>query len=146
MTKIIITLLACCALAQVRAADVTWLTNLSVAETQAKNQNKLVLMNFTGSDWCPWCIKMNKETLSQPEFTDYAKTNLVLVLVDFPAHKEQSYTLKVSNDALQKKYNIQSYPTLVEVKPDGKVVWTQVGYLEGGPKALIAQLDAANKK
>jgi thioredoxin-related protein len=145
MKKIIITLLACCALAQVRA-DVTWLTDLPAAEAQAKSQHKLVLMNFTGSDWCPWCIKMDKDTLTQPEFTDYAQKNLVLVLVDFPSHKEQSADLKAANDALAKKYGVDGYPTLVEVKPDGTVVTTQVGYLDGGPQALIAELDAANKK
>jgi protein disulfide-isomerase len=146
MKKIIITLLAVCALAQGRAADATWLTNFSAAKAQAENQHKLVLMNFTGSDWCPCCIQMEKEILSQPEFTDYAQKNLVLVLVDFPEHKAQSYTLKVSNDALQDKYNIQGYPTLIEVNPDGKVLWKHLGYVKGGPKALITQLDAANKQ
>jgi protein disulfide-isomerase len=145
MKKLIITLLACCALSQVRA-DVTWLTNLSAAKTQARNENKHVLMNFTGSDWCPCCIQMEKEILSQPEFADYAQKNLVLVLVDFPEHKAQSYTVKVSNNELQKEYNIQGYPTLIEVNPDGKVLWKHLGYVEGGPKGLIAQLDAANKK
>ena len=145
MKKLIVALLACCAIAQVRAEDATWLTDLSQAEAQAKSENKLVLMNFTGSDWCPWCIKMEKETLTQPQFTDYAKKNLVLVLVDFPAHKEQSDTQKAANKALAAKYGIDGYPTLVEVKPDGTVVTKQVGYLDGGPKAFIAELNAANK-
>ena len=103
-------------------------------------------MNFTGSDWCPWCIKMDKDTLDQQEFADYAQKNLVTVTVDFPQHKDQPDDLKAANAALAQKYNVQGYPTLVVVKPDGTVVWTQMGYLEGGPKALIDQLEAAEKK
>ncbi|HTX21682.1 MAG TPA: thioredoxin family protein [Candidatus Aquilonibacter sp.] len=146
MKKILIAVFACCALLQVRAADLNWLTDLPKAEAQAKAENKLVLMDFTGSDWCPWCIKLDNEILSKPEFTDYAKTNLVLVLVDFPAHKQQSDDLKKANAALETKYNVEGFPTLIALKPDGTVVWTQVGYFEGGPKALIDKLDEATKK
>ena len=89
MKKIAIAFLACCALIQVRAADLTWLTDLPKAQAEAKTENKLVLIDFTGSDWCPWCIKLDKETLSQPEFADYAAKNLVLVKVDFLRHTEQ---------------------------------------------------------
>jgi thioredoxin-related protein len=103
-------------------------------------------MDFTGSDWCPWCIKLDKETLSQPEFADYAKKNLVLMLLDFPREKPQSDELKKANADLQKKYSVDGFPTLIAIKPDGTVVMTQVGYLEGGPKALIEKLDAALKK
>ena len=146
MKKIMIALLACCAMAQVRAADLTWLTDLPKAEQQAKDENKIVLMDFTGSDWCGWCKKLDADTFSKPEFSDYAQKNLVLVQLDYPAHKEQSDDLKKANAALAGKYNIQGYPTLIAVKPDGTVIWTQVGYLEGGPQALIDQLTQAEKK
>jgi thioredoxin-related protein len=146
MKKILIAVLACCAFVQIRAAEFNWLTDLPKAEAQAKSDHKLVLMDFTGSDWCPWCIKLDKETLDQPEFADYAKKNLVLVKVDFPAHKQQPDDLKKANAALAKKYGVDGYPTLILVKPDGTVVMTQVGYLEGGPKSLIAKLDDAKTK
>jgi thioredoxin-related protein len=146
MKKLMVALMASCAAAGIHAADLNWLTNLPKAETQAKDENKLVLMDFTGSDWCPWCKKLDKDILTQPQFADYAQKNLVLVLVDFPAHQSQSDELKAANAALAKKFSIQGYPTLIAVKPDGSVVMTQVGYLEGGPQALIDQLDAAKKK
>lgn len=146
MKKIMVALIACCVIAQIHAADLTWLTSVPKAQAQAKDQNKLVLMDFTGSDWCGWCKKLDKDTFSQPQFAEYAKKNLVLVQLDFPANKPQSDELKAANAALAKKYNIQGYPTLIALKPDGTVVWTQVGYLEGGPQALIDQLDAAKKK
>jgi thioredoxin-related protein len=146
MKKIIVALIACCAIARLHAADITWLTDVPKAEAQAKNENKLVLMDFTGSDWCTWCKKLDKDTFAQPEFANYAQKNLVLVQLDYPANKPQSDDLKAANAALAKKYNIQGYPTLIALKPDGTVVWTQVGYLEGGPQALIDQLDGAKKK
>ena len=146
MKKLFIGLLTCCILLQVRAEDAVWLTDLPKALDQAKTEHKLVLADFTGSDWCSWCKKLDKETLSQPEFTDYARKNLVLLQLDYPNKKPQSDELKAANKALAKKYNIQGFPTLIAFKPDGSVAWQQVGYLEGGPKALIDQLDKAKQK
>src|SRR5580693_3841272 len=114
MKKILVTLLACFTLAQVRADDLTWLADFPQAEQQAKAENKLVLMDFTGSDWCPWCIKLDKDIFSQSEFANYAKTNLVLVLLDFPNQKPQSDDLKKANAALQAKYDPEgAFPTLI---------------------------------
>jgi len=146
MKKIIFALLAVCALLNVSAADLNWTTDLSKAQEQAKKENKLVLIDFTGSDWCPWCIKLDEETLTKPEFADYATKNLVLVKVDFLRHTEQSADVKKANETLAKKYNVEGFPTEIALKPDGTVVMTQEGYLPGGPKALIAKLDEAKKK
>jgi len=145
MKKLLVAVLACFAITQVHAAHATWLTSLSQAQAQAKAENKLILMNFTGSDWCPWCIKLDKDTLDQQQFVDYANKNLVLVTVDFPQNKEQPADLKAANAALAKKYDVSGFPTLVVAKPDGTAVWTQVGYLEGGPEALISQLETKSK-
>ncbi len=131
---------------QTTTSGVQWLTNLPQAQAQAKNENKLVLLDFTGSDWCGWCIKLDQDTFSKPEFADYARKNLVLVQLDFPDKKPQAKALKQANAALQKKYGVTGYPTLIAMKPDGTVVWTQTGYLEGGPPALITELNAARKK
>jgi thioredoxin-related protein len=146
MKKITIALLACLTLLKVSAADLNWLTDVPKAEAQAKTGNKLVLLDFTGSDWCGWCIKLDNDTFSKPEFADYAGKNLVLVQLDYPNKKPQSDDLKNANAALQKKYNIEGFPTLIALKPDGTVVWKQVGYLAGGPQALISKLDEARKK
>ncbi len=145
MKKYIFGLIAGFALWQASAADLTWQTDVPKALAQAKTEKKLVLLDFTGSDWCVWCKKLDADTFNQPEFATYAQTNLVLVQVDFPNHKEQSAGLKAANDALQKKFKVDGFPTLVALKPDGTVAWRTDGYLEGGPKALITQLDAAHK-
>jgi thioredoxin-related protein len=146
MKKIAIAFLACFSVLQIHAADLNWLTDVPKAEAQAKTGNKLVLLDFTGSDWCGWCMKLDAETFSKPEFADYAAKNLVLVQLDYPNKKPQSDELKATNAALQKKYNIEGFPTLIALKPDGTVVWKQVGYLAGGPAALIAKLGEAKKK
>ncbi|HVU26595.1 MAG TPA: thioredoxin family protein [Verrucomicrobiae bacterium] len=146
MKKILLTLLACGALLKASAVELNWLTDVPKAQAQAKTENKLVLLDFTGSDWCGWCIKLDNDTFSKPEFADYAKKNLVLVQLDYPNKKPQSDELKKANATLQKKYNIEGFPTLIALKADGTVVWQQVGYLPGGPTALIAKLEEAKKK
>jgi len=131
---------------QLRADDVTWLTSVPDATAQAKKESNLVLLDFTGSDWCPNCIALDKEVFAKKEFAEYAKKNLVLVEVDFPAQKKQPASLVKSNEALRDKYKITGYPTLIVLKPDGTVVWKNLGYAGGGPKAVIAKLDEARKK
>ena len=145
MKKLMLGLMAGFVLWTTGAADLYWQTDLPKAQAQARAENKLVLLDFTGADWCGWCKKLDAETFAKPEFAAYALTNLVLVVVDFPHTTPQADDLKAANKALGKKYSIQGYPTLIALKPDGTVAMQQVGYLEGGPQALIAKLDEAKK-
>jgi thioredoxin-related protein len=123
-------------------AGVQWTTDLPAAQTQAKKDKKLVLMNFTGSDWCGWCKKLQAEVFTTKEFDTFAKDKLVLVEIDFPNQKKQSAALKKANEALQAKYKADGFPTIVVLNGDGKEVWRQVGYMPGGPKAWIAKLES----
>jgi len=127
------------------AADLTWQTDLPKALTQAKTENKLVLLDFTGSDWCPPCKLLEENTFSQPEFGAYARTNLVLVQLDYPNSKPQPADLKAANADLAKKYGVLGFPTVIALKSDGTVLGRVEGYLPGGPKAMIAQIDGAKK-
>jgi thioredoxin-related protein len=145
MKKIAIGILACAALLPTGAAEQDWLTDLPKAQAKAKTENKLVMLDFTGSDWCGWCIKLNKEVFSKPEFSEYANKNLVLVEVDFPRSKKQSAELKKANAALQEKYKIEGYPTIIVLNSDGKKVG-ELGYQPGGPKPFIAELEKLKKK
>jgi thioredoxin-related protein len=141
MKKMTMGLLLCwLALQGMAAEDLTWQTDLPAAQAQAKKEGKKIVMDFTGSDWCPWCIKLHKEVFSTPEFTEYAKKNLVLVIVDFPRSKEQSAELKKANQALQVKYKIEGYPTVIVLNSDGKKVG-ELGYEAGGPKPFIARVE-----
>jgi protein disulfide-isomerase len=145
MKKITVALMACWALAQAGAAELDWMTDLGKAQAKAKEENRLVLMDFTGSDWCPWCIKLRKEVFSTPEFTEYAKKNLVPVEIDFPQRKQQPAELKKANRALQAKYEIRGYPTVVVLNGQGKKVG-ELGYEAGGPKPFIAKLQELKAK
>jgi thioredoxin-related protein len=146
MKKMILGVLSVGLLLQAARAELTWQTDLPKAEAEAKAKKNLVLLDFTGSDWCGWCIKMDRETFSQPAFENYAARNLVLVKLDFPHKKKLPAELKRANEELQAKYDVHGFPTLVALKPDGTVVWKQVGYLAGGPPAVITKLEEARKK
>jgi len=131
--------------AQAAIAEPQWLTSLPEAEALAKKENKLVLVDFTGSDWCVACIRIEKEVFTKPAFIEYAKKNLVLVRLDFPLDNKQPAALKAANDALQAKYKVDGFPVFFEMKPDGTVVWTQEGFVGGSPSEFIALLDKARK-
>jgi thioredoxin-related protein len=126
-------------------ADTAWETNLKKAQDQAKSKNKLVFLDFTGSDWCAYCIQLDREVLSKSEFKNYASKNLVLVEVDFPRAKPQSLETRKQNQELAEKYQIQGFPTIVVLNGSGQKVWQYEGYFPGGADAFIAELEKARK-
>lgn len=134
--------MGCAALAL--AVEANWLTDLPKAQAKAKTEKKLVVMDFTGSDWCSWCIALKKEVFNTKEFADYASKNLVLVEVDFPQRKKQSDGEKKANEALMEKYKVDGFPTVVVLNGEGKEVG-RLGYDEGGPKPFIAKLEKLKK-
>jgi len=121
-----------------------WGDDYEKALAQAKAEKKLVVLDFTGSDWCGWCIKLDKEVFSKKEFKDYAKENLVLVEVDFPQQKAQARKLKEQNEKLQSQFKIEGYPSIIVLDPEGKKVG-QLGYQAGGPEPFIAKLKELKK-
>lgn len=122
-----------------------WQTDFAAAQTSAKKDSKAILLDFTGSDWCGWCIKMKKDSLDQKAFQEFADKKLVLVEVDFPNAKKQTEAVKKQNDDLQKKYNVEGYPTFVLVDGDGKELGRHVGYLKGGPSAFVEKIEGWTK-
>jgi hypothetical protein len=146
MKKIALGFVAGLLLLRLGAAEAKWLTDLPSAQVKAKAENKMVLLDFTGSDWCGWCIKFKKEVLDTTEFGDYAAKNLLLVEVDFPNKKTQSADLKKANKALGSKYGVDGYPTFVVLNQDGKEIGRQSGYDSGGPAGFIAKLEKFKAK
>jgi thioredoxin-related protein len=138
-------LVALLSLGSVHAAEAAWLTDYAKAQKQAAAENKPLVLNFTGSDWCGWCIRLDKEVFSQPEFVDYAKDNVVLVKLDFPRNKPQSDAEKKQNEALAEKFGIEGFPTIVvldaKAQPIGKL-----GYERGGAAKWIGSLEKVTKK
>jgi len=146
MKKLLVAVAIGCVWLQTQAADLNWGTDVPKALAQAKTDKKMVLLDFTGSDWCGWCMKFDKETLSTDQFAGYARAHLELVTVDFPNKKPQSDALKAANAALQTKYNVDGFPTFVLLNADGKELGRQVGYAPGGPDAFIAELEKFSQK
>jgi protein disulfide-isomerase len=122
-----------------------WQTDYSAALAQAGKENKLVLLDFTGSDWCVWCIKLSKDTFSQPEFKEFASGKLIPVELDFPSRKPLSDELKAQNNALATKFGVEGFPTLILVDSTGKEIARHVGYLPGGPDAFIKWVEKAKE-
>jgi thioredoxin-related protein len=125
-------------------AELNWLTDYDAAKSKAKSDNKLVLLDFTGSDWCGWCKRLNAEVFSKPQFQDYATKNLILVELDFPRYKQQSDAVKKQNRELAGEFQIEGFPTLIVLDAAGKKVG-ELGYMEGGPEVFIAALERLRK-
>ncbi len=123
----------------------TWTTDYKRAQEEAKSSHKLLLLDFTGSDWCGFCIQLDKAILQQPQFKDYASKNLVLMEVDFPRRKAQTAETKKQNMELARRYQIEGFPTLVVLNGEGKTVWRYDGLYQGGLAAFLAELDKARK-
>lgn len=146
MKKLAVCVLAGCTIWQVCAAEEHWLTDLSKAQAQAKAEKKMVLVDFNGSDWCPPCKALRKNVLDSPEFLGYARTNLLLVDIDFPRHQEQPEALKKANQALAEKYAITGFPTVLVFSSSGKQLKKSVGYGGQSAKDFIAGLEQAKKQ
>lgn len=116
-----------------------WNNNAEEVFAKSKaNNNSPVLMNFTGSDWCGWCVKLKREVFDTPKFKAWVKEkNIELLEVDFPKKITQSEKLKSQNASLAKEIGIRGYPTIVIIA-NGKAIRT--GYVKGGPDAWIKSI------
>jgi thioredoxin-related protein len=128
-----------------QASELSLGTALSAALNQARSKNKMVLLDFTGSDWCGWCKKFDKDVLSTDKFAGYANSKLVLVKLDYPRHKEQDAALKHANQEIKKRFGVNGFPTFVLLNFAGKELGRQVGYAKGGPDAFIAELEGFSR-
>ena len=120
-------------------------STLVAAFNQAKRDKITTMIFFTGSDWCSWCVKLNDEVFSQREFDTYARTNLVLVKVDFPRRGTQSDAMKKANRELSNKLGVTGFPTLWFFNSDGKQLGRS-GYQPGGVAAFTGTLAKMSAK
>ena len=147
MKKVFITLLVVLSSLAVEAQELKWETDINKAIKVSNKTKKPMLLFFTGSDWCGWCIRLQKEVLKTPEFAKWATKNVVLVELDYPRGKQQPDAIKAQNNGLQQTFGIQGFPTVwfatAKIK-SGKPSFTGIGntgYVAGGPAAW---LDVAN--
>ncbi len=122
-----------------RPPNDTWLTDFAAAKQQAANENKRILLDFTGSDWCGYCKLLEAEVLSTYAFKDFAK-DYVLVRVDFPRSTQLPPDLQAQNDALEQQFNVDGFPTLIALSSSGREITRQSGYEPGsGPQVYLSK-------
>jgi thioredoxin-related protein len=123
--------------------SVTWLGDFNTAKTEAAKTHKLILINFSGSDWCGPCIRLRKEILESANFESYAADHLLLVRADFPRQKKNQPSKEQVklNEALAEKYNSEGkFPYTLLVDENGKVLKTWDGYPDETPEQFITDV------
>jgi thioredoxin-related protein len=125
--------------------NVTWLGDFSEAKQEAFKLHKLILINFSGSDWCGPCIRERKEILENEAFTKYAAENLVLVRADFPRQKKNQLSKEQTkrNELLADKYNPDGkFPYTLLVDGNGKVLKDWDGFPDESPEQFVKQINS----
>ncbi len=119
-----------------------WMTDMNKAATIARDQKKLILLNFSGSDWCAPCVRLKKEILQSTEFGD-AATSLVLVNADFPRNRKNQLSKEQQqlNNELADRYNPEGkFPYTLLLNADGKVLRAWDGFPANGKTAFLEEL------
>lgn len=118
-----------------------WIEDLEAAKRKAASEGKMILIAFSGSDWCYWCKKMDEEVFSKGKFVKEASEKYVLVMIDSPSNKAILSKLALEqNGGLRAKYEVRGFPSVVIVNPEGEVVKRHSGYRKGGPKEYLKYL------
>ncbi len=152
MKKILLTLLFILGSYAVEAQELVWNNNLKNSIEISNKTKKPLLLFFTGSDWCGWCIRLQTEVFKTPEFKKWANENVVLVELDFPRRTVLAPEITEQNNQLQQFFAVQGYPTVWFVNAsnsDGKVNIDKLGntgYLAGGPKVWLETANGILKK
>ncbi|MGN6193423.1 MAG: thioredoxin family protein [Ginsengibacter sp.] len=126
-------------------AGPTWLGNFNKAKIEATDEHKLILINFSGSDWCGPCIRLTKEIFESPTFKDYASRNLVLVRADFPRQKKNQLSpeQEKENDKLADKYNSDgTFPLTLLVDENGKILKKWDGFPNESPQDFVSEINS----
>lgn len=136
-------LLYCAAPTIVSAADApSWQTNLPAAMQQAEKENKLLLLDFTGSDWCTSCIQLRRTVLDNSDFLAWAKEHFIFVEIDLPQRKKLDADLLKHNKAVAERYEVRGLPTIMILTPQGRVTGGFLGNI-GNVKDARTRLTAA---
>ena len=116
-----------------------WQTKFEDAKAKAKAEKKLLLVDFTGSDWCGWCIKLKQEVFDRRRSRRRPRSSSCLVELDFPRQKQLPEELKAQNDKLAKQYKVRGFPTILVLDAEGQLI-ARTGYRPGGPEEYVKHL------
>lgn len=123
-----------------RGEDGLWTSDFTAAKAKAKAEKKLLLLDFTGSDWCVWCKKLHAEVFDLDAFKNEAPKKFVLVELDFPHGKELPPEVKEQNSKLQQEFKVAGFPTIMVTDAEGRAV-AKTGYKAGGAEKYMESLN-----
>ncbi len=152
LLKLTVSLLLIMGIQKVNAQEgIQWLTSYDSATNLAKKENKPILLFFHGSDWCPPCIRMQREVFGNDTFVNYSTSRLIFLDVDFPRKKKISEEQLKHNQELKKKFGLpeeftQGYPQVVIIDSHGKVLYQEKGYSGEGNGKLIGIIETVKLK
>ena len=128
-----------------QSVDLNWHTDLSKAVSISINEKKPIMLFFTGSDWCGWCIRLKKEVFNHEKFKVWSDDNIILVELDFPRRKKLEPNILNQNRELARIFGVSGYPTCWLVEPqileNSKVNFMKLGklgYVAGGTDKWIS--------
>ena len=115
-----------------------WIADYAWAMERAQNEGKFVLANFTGSDWCTYCHKLDKEVFETATFRDWAKKNVILLELDYPHNKMLPSSIETQNSILSDRYQkaVEGYPTVLLLDTQGRVL-AKNGYEPNGAAVWV---------
>ena len=152
MKKSILLLLLVFSSVAINAQDLKWYTDVKEASALSIKTKKPMMLFFTGSDWCGWCMRLQKEVFLQPAFTTWAKENVILVELDYPRSKPLTPEIKKQNAEIGQMFAVRGYPTVWLVNPsntNGQIAFERLGstgYVAGGPDKWIEGANGILKK
>ena len=123
-------------------AQVQWLDSYTEALQLARESGKPVLVNFTGSDWCRYCIQLVDEVFLTPEFESWAAANVILLELDYPRRTTLGPELRSQNQQLAQQFGVSRYPTILFLDGEGNPLGSPMGYQRGGPTRWIAEANS----
>ncbi len=118
----------------------TWLVSFDQAKRLSRETGRPILTDFTGSDWCIWCIRLDDEVFAKPAFQSWAEKHVVLLKLDFPESTPIDPAVERQNSTLASAYGIEGFPTVLFLDGNGELL-ERSGYVRGGPSAWIASAE-----
>lgn len=124
--------------------QIKWFSNLEDALAEAEISQLPIFIDFTGSDWCGWCFKLEEEVFSKQDFINYVSENLIMVKLDYPKRIEQTFETKQYNNEIASKFGIRGFPTILLLDENGKEI-SRTGYQPGGAMNYISHIKSLLK-
>ena len=120
---------------------IRWHERFDEALAESAATGKPILVDFTGTDWCVWCIRLKEEVFETEEFLAWAEDNVVLLELDYPRRTKQTPEIKAQNKELSDRFEVESFPTVLFVSPSGQEIG-RTGYVKGGPEKWLSVTNA----